>query len=56
MNRHIQIRPKSEQRRLGKIVILDFIKFENNLTDLLTKGLFRSAVLESLRETGLSPH
>ena len=55
MNRHIQIILKSVQRLLGKVVILDFVKSEKNLTDPLTKGLSRSVVLESSREMGFSP-
>ena len=55
MNRHIQIRLKSVQRILGKVVLLDFVKFEKNIVDPLTKGLSRSVVLESSREMGLSP-
>ena len=55
MNRHIQIRLKSVQRLLGKVVILDFVKSEKNLADPLTKGLSRNVVLESSREMGLSP-
>jgi len=39
MNRHIQIRLKSVQRLLGKVVLLNFVKFEKNITDQLTKGL-----------------
>ena len=45
MNIHIQIKFKSVQRLLGKIVILDFVMSEKNLADPLTKGLFRSVVL-----------
>ena len=55
MNRHIQIRLKSVQRLLGKVVLLDFVKSEKNIADPLTKGLSRSVVLESSREMGLSP-
>ena len=55
MNRHIQIRLKSVQRLLGKVVFLDFVKSETNIVDPLTKGLSRSVVLESSREMGLSP-
>ena len=55
MNRHIQITLKSVQRLLGKVVILDFVKSEKNLTDPLTKGLSRSVVLQSSREMGLKP-
>ena len=55
MNRHIQIRLKSVQRLLGKVVLLDFVKSEKNIADPLTKGLSRSVVLESSREIGLSP-
>ena len=54
-NRHIQIRYKSVQCLLGKVVILDFVKSEKNLADPLTKGLSRSVVLDSSREMGLSP-
>ena len=55
MNIHIQIRLKSVQRLLGKIVIMNFVKFEKNLADPLTKGLSRSVVLKSSREMGLNP-
>jgi len=55
LNRHIQIRYKSVQRLLGKVVILDFVKSEKNLADPLTKGLSRSVILDSSREMGLSP-
>jgi len=54
MNKHIQIRLKSVQRILGKVVLLDFVKSEKNIIDLLTKGLFRRVVLKSSREMGLS--
>ena len=54
MNRHIQIRLKSAQRLLGKVVLLNFIKSEKNIADPLTKGFYRSVVLESSREMGLS--
>ena len=54
MNKHIQIRLKSVQRILGKFVFLDFVKSEKNIADPLTKGLFKSVVLKSLREMGLS--
>ena len=54
MNRHIQIRLKSVQRLLGKVVLMDFVKSEKNIADPLTKGLFRSVVLESSREMGLN--
>ena len=50
MNRRIQIRLKSAQRLFGKVVILNFIKSEKNLADLLTKALFRSVIIESSRE------
>ena len=33
MNRHIQIRFKSVQRILGKVVLLDFVKSEKNIID-----------------------
>ena len=55
MNKHVQIRVKSVQRLLGKIVIMNFVKFEKNLADPLTKDLSRSVVLKLSRETGLSP-
>ena len=55
MNRHFQIRLKSVQRLLGKVVLLDFVKSEKNIANPLTKGLSRSVVLESWREVGLSP-
>jgi len=55
MNKHIQIRLKSVQDLLGKVVLPDFVKSEKNIADLLTKGLFRSMVLESSRKMGLSP-
>ena len=50
MNKHIQIRLKSVQRLLGKVVFLNFVSYEKNLADPLTKGLSRTVVLESLRE------
>jgi len=50
MNRHIQIRLKSVQHQLGKVVLLEFIKFEKNIADPLTKSLSKSVVLESSRE------
>jgi len=50
MKRHIQIRHKSVQRLLGKVVLLNFVKSEKNIADPLTKGLSRSVVLESSRE------
>ena len=46
MNKHIQIRLKSVQCLLGKVVLLDFVKSEKNIADPLTKGLSRSVVLE----------
>ena len=54
MNRHIQIRIKSIQRLLGKVVILNFIKLEKNFADPLTKGLFRSVVLDISKKMGLN--
>jgi len=42
MNKHIQIRLKSVQCLLRKVVILDFVKSEKNLANPLTKGLFRN--------------
>ena len=54
-NGHIQIRLKSVQRLLGKVVLLNFIKSEKNIADPLTKSLSRSVILESLREIGLNP-
>jgi len=56
INRHIQIRLKSIQCLLGKVMILDFVKSEKDLADQLTKGLSRSVVLESLREIWLRPY
>ena len=53
MNRHIQIRLKSVQRLLGKVVLLDFVKSEKIIADPLTKGFSMSVVLKSLREMGL---
>jgi len=50
MYRHIQIRFKFVQYILGKVVILNFVKSEKNLTDPLTKGLSTSVVLQLLRE------
>ena len=55
MNKHIQIRLKFVQHLLGKVVLLDFVKSEKNIADLLTKGLSRSVVLESSREMGVKP-
>ena len=52
---HIQITLKSVQRLFAKIVILDFVKSEKNLTDPLIKSFSRSIILESSREMGLSP-
>jgi len=54
MNRQIQIRLKSAQRLLDKIVILGFVKSEKNLANPLTKSRSRSMVLESSREIELS--
>ena len=55
MNRHIQIRLKSVQRLLRKVVILNFVKSKEYLTNPLTKVFSRSVVLESSRNMGLSP-
>jgi len=55
MNRHIQIRLKSVQHLLDKVVLLDFEKSEKNIADPLTKGLSKSVVLKSSREMRLSP-
>ena len=49
------IRLKSVQHLLGKVVLLDFVNSEKNIVDPLTKGLFRSVVIKSSREMGLSP-
>ena len=54
MNRHIQIKLKSVQRLLGKVVILNFVKSKKNLGDSLTKDLSSSVVLKSSRDMGLS--
>ena len=56
MNRLIQIKLKNVQRLLGKIVILDYVKSKKNIDDPLTKGLFRSVVVASSREMGLSSY
>ena len=45
MKKHIQIRLKFVQPLLGKVVLLNFIKFKKNIADPLTKGLSRSVVL-----------
>ena len=55
MKRHIQIRLKHVQRLLGKVVLLNFIKSEKNIVDILTKDFSQGVVLESPREMGLSP-
>jgi len=55
MKIHIQIRLKSIQHLLGKVILLDFVKYEKNIADSLIKGLSRSVVLESSREMRLSP-
>ena len=52
MNMHIQIKLKSVQHLLGKVIILDFVMSEKSLADPLTKDLFRSVVLESSRRWG----
>jgi len=54
MNIHIQIRLKSVQRLLGKVVILDFVKSEKNPDDPLIKGLSKSVILKSSRKMRLS--
>ena len=54
MNMHVQIRLKPIKWLFGKVVNLDFVKFEKNLVDPLTKGFSRSVVLESSREMRLS--
>ena len=56
MNRHIQIRLKSVQHLLGKVMFLDFVKSEKNIADPLTKSFSKSVILESSREMGLSPY
>ena len=53
MNERIQIRLKSVQRLLGKVVPLNFVKSEKNIADPLTKDFSRSVVLKSSREMGL---
>ncbi|KAI5350436.1 hypothetical protein L3X38_003327 [Prunus dulcis] len=56
MNRRIHVRYKSVKSPLSKnIVSLEYVKSENNIADQLTKGLFRSRVLEMSRGIGLSP-
>ena len=55
MNKHIQIRLKSVQRLLGKVVLLNFVKFEKNIANSLNKGLCRSVVQESCSAMGLNP-
>ena len=50
MSKHIQIRLKSIQHLLRKVVILHFVKSGKNLVDPLTKALSRRVVLESSRE------
>ena len=46
---------KSVKYLMGKTVILNFVKSKKNIVDPLTKGLSRSAVLDTSREMGLSP-
>jgi len=41
MNKHIQIRLKSVQHLLGKVVLSDFVKSKKNIADPLTKGFLR---------------
>ena len=54
MNKHIQIRLIYVQRLLGKVVLLDFLKFEKNIVDTLPKSFSSSVVLELSKEMGLS--
>ena len=54
--RHLRVRHKSIRNLISHGVIsLDFVRSENNITDLLTKGLMRQQVLESSRKMGLKP-
>ena len=56
MNKHTQIRLKSIQHILDRVVILNLVKSEKNLIDPLTKGLSKSVVLKLSREMGLIPY
>ena len=54
--KHLRVRHKSIRNLISHGVIsLDFVRSENNITDLLTKGLMRQQVLESSRGMRLKP-
>ncbi|KAL0286021.1 UNVERIFIED_CONTAM: hypothetical protein Sangu_2752500 [Sesamum angustifolium] len=54
--RHIRIRHGVVKELLKNgIISLDYVRFERNLTDPLTKGLTRRIILETLRAMGLKP-
>ena len=52
--RHLRVRRKFIKNLISHgIILLDFVRSENNIADLLTKGLTRQLVLESSREIEL---
>ena len=54
--RHLRVRHKSIRNLISHYVIfLDFVRSENNITDLLTKGLTRQQVFESSSGMRLKP-
>jgi hypothetical protein len=55
-SRHIKIRLKSVRKmRNFKVIILDYIHTEKNLTDLFTKGMSRNVIDTASKEMGLRP-
>jgi len=54
LNKHIHVKLKSIKRLINKIVFLNFVKSEKNITDPLAKCLSRSVVLDTSREMGIS--
>ena len=55
MNNHILIRYKAIRNKIKNMISLEFIRLKNNLADLLTKDLLKTAVFEISRGMGLKP-
>ena len=56
LGRHLKIRHKSLRDKIKhNIIALNYVRSEKILTGYLTKGLYRTVVLESLRGVRLSP-
>jgi len=56
MNQYLKVRHKSLRCKMkNHVIVLDFVRFEKNLTDYLTKGLSGIVVLESSKGMSSNP-